>query len=159
ACLKLQQAAPLNWKTYSECVVRGTASYKFFPPDSCSTQTHPQAELFRAFLKPYLRGQVLDVGCGPQPVPWYLHGHPLSQISGIDPISTPADHPFSFVPGYGELLPWEDEQFDVVVSGTSLDHYYLLDAGLAEAFRVLKRGGHFVAWITEFAGAPPYDPY
>ena len=68
ACLKLQQAAPLNWKKYGECVDRGTASYKSFPPGSCSTQSHPQAELFRAFLKPYLRGQVLDVGCGPQPV-------------------------------------------------------------------------------------------
>ena len=159
ACLKLEQAAPLNWKTYIECLDRGTASYESFPPGSCSTETHPQAELFRAFLRPYLRGQVLDIGCGPQPVPSYLRDHPLSQISGIDPISAPSDHPFSFVPGYGEFLPWENEQFDVAVSGTSLDHYYLLDVGLAEAFRVLKQGGHFVAWITEFEGTRPYDPY
>ena len=159
ACLKLEQAAPLNWKTYIECLDRGTASYELFPPGSCSTETHPQAELFRAFLRPYLRGQVLDIGCGPQPVPSYLRDHPLSQISGIDPISAPSDHPFSFVPGYGEFLPWENEQFDVAVSGTSLDHYYLLDVGLAEAFRVLKQGGHFVAWITEFEGTRPYDPY
>ena len=100
-----------------------------------------------------------DVGCGPQPVPWYLHEHPISRIFGIDPISVPTDHPFFFVPGYGEFLPWDNNQFDVVVSGTSLDHYYLLDVGLAEILRVLKPGGHFVAWIAEFSGAPAYDPY
>ncbi len=156
---RLQAAAPLNWPTYLECLERGTASYECFPSGSCSTVAHPQADLFRAFVRPYLRGQVLDVGCGPQFVPWYLHDYPLSCISGIDPISAPADHPFHFVPGFGELLPWDDAQFDVVVSGTSLDHYYLLDIGMREAFRVLRPGGHFLAWITEFAGAPPYDPY
>jgi ubiquinone/menaquinone biosynthesis C-methylase UbiE len=83
----------------------------------------------------------------------------VEQISGIDPISTPRDHPFSFVSGFGEFLPWEDDGFDAVVSGTSLDHYYLLDRGLKEVFRVLRPGGRFLAWITEFAGAPPYDPY
>jgi hypothetical protein len=41
----------------------------------------------------------------------------------------------------------------------TLDHYYLLDKGLEEAARVLQPEGHFVAWITEFVGAPPYDPY
>ena len=156
---KLEAAAPLNWPIYVECLGRGTASYATFPPGSCSTAAHPQADLFRAFLRPYLRGQVLDVGCGPQPLPWYLRDYPLTRLSGIDPISAPGDHPFHFVPGFGEFLPWDDAQFDVVVSGTSLDHYYLLDVGLHEVFRVLRAGGHFLAWISEFAGAPPYDPY
>jgi SAM-dependent methyltransferase len=156
---KLAAMAPLNWETYVECLDRGTASYQSFPPGSCSTASHAQADLFRGFLRPYLRGQVLDVGCGPQPVPWYLHGYPLDFVRGIDPISRPLDHPFHFVSGFGEFLPWDDEQFDLVISGTSLDHYYLLDVGLREALRVLRPGGHFVAWIAEFTGAPAYDPY
>jgi ubiquinone/menaquinone biosynthesis C-methylase UbiE len=110
-------------------------------------------------LRPYAHGSILDIGCGSQPTPWYLSDYPSAWISGIDPISTAADHPFCFVQGFGEFLPWADEQFEVVVSGTSLDHYYLLDYGLKSAYRVLRRGGHFVAWITEFAGAPPYNPY
>jgi SAM-dependent methyltransferase len=154
----LKAAAPLNWPLYVECLDRGIQSYESFPPGSCSTSAHPQAELFRAFLRPYLRGHVLDVGCGPQPLPWYLSDYPVEGISGIDPISEQRDHPFFFVAGFGEYLPWEDAQFDVVVSGGSLDHYYLLDQGLKSAFRVLRPGGHFVAMITEFAGAPPYDP-
>lgn len=156
---RLRAAAPLNWPLYVECLDRGTASYARFPPGSCSTSAHPQAELFRAFLRPYLRGPVLDVGCGPQPVPWYLSDYDTQWISGIDPISDAQQHPFSFVSGFGEFLPWEDGAFDVVISGTSVDHYYLLDRGLQEAFRVLRPRGHFVAWIAEFAGAPPYEPY
>jgi SAM-dependent methyltransferase/glycosyltransferase involved in cell wall biosynthesis len=155
---RLKGAAPLNWPLYVECLDRGIQSYESFPPGSCSTSAHPQAELFRAFLRPYLRGHVLDVGCGPQPLPWYLSDYPVEGISGIDPISEQRDHPFFFVAGFGEYLPWEDAQFDVVVSGGALDHYYLLDQGLKSAFRVLRPGGHFVAMITEFAGAPPYDP-
>ncbi|QYU67074.1 class I SAM-dependent methyltransferase [Leptolyngbya sp. 15MV] len=92
-------------------------------------------------------------------MPSYLAQYPHDRIVGIDPISKPEDHPFAFVSGVGEYLPFADESFDVVVSGTTLDHYYLLDQGLREAARVLVRGGHFVAWITEFAGAPEYDPY
>lgn len=159
AFARLKAAAPLNWDTYLACLDVGTASYKGLPPDSCSTDAHPQSLLFKAFLRPYLRGYVLDVGCGPQSVPSYLKDFPNEQIFGTDPISSPADHPFHFISGVGEYLPFQDQAFDVVISGTTLDHYYLLDQGLQEAARVLQPGGHFVAWITEFVGAPPYDPY
>lgn len=156
---RLQAAAPLNFEAYQACLDTGTESYEGLPPVSCSTEGHPQSLLFKAFLRPYLRGYVLDIGCGPQPVPSYLDGFPPAQLVGIDPISRQEDHPFPFVQGIGEFLPFADGSFDVAVSGTTLDHYYLLDKGLAEAARVLRPGGHFVAWITEFAGAPPYDPY
>lgn len=156
---RMQAAAPLSWNSYLRCLDTGTESYQGLPPTSCSTEAHPQSLLFRAFLRPYLRGFVLDIGCGPQPVPSYLADYPPARITGIDPISKPEDHPFAFVPGVGEYLPFADASFDVLVSGTTLDHYYLLDQGLREAARVLVPGGHFVAWITEFAGAPAYDPY
>jgi ubiquinone/menaquinone biosynthesis C-methylase UbiE len=159
AFARLRAAAPLNWEQYQQCLNSGTESYEGLPAVSCSTESHPQSQLFKAFLRPYLRGYVLDIGCGPQPVPSYLGSFPHKQIVGIDPISRQNDHPFRFVSGVGEFLPFDDEVFDVAVSGTTLDHYYLLDKGLAEAARVLRRGGHFVAWITEFAGAPEYDPY
>ncbi|MBI4754383.1 MAG: methyltransferase domain-containing protein [Betaproteobacteria bacterium] len=156
---RLNAAAPLNWALFDRCLNQGTESYEALPPGSCSTEAHPQALLFRAFLRPYLRGHVLDVGCGPQPVPYYLQDYPTERICGIDPISRAEDHPFQFVPGVGEYLPWDDSVFDLVVSGTTLDHYSLLDRGLESAFRVLRPGGHFVAWITEFKDAPEYDPY
>lgn len=159
AFARLQASAPLNWQVYLDCLNTGTESYAGLPSNSCSTDNHPQSLLFKAFLRPYLRGYVLDIGCGPQPIPSYLADIPFDRIYGIDPISKPEDHPFTFVSGVGEFLPFGDQSFDVLVSGTTLDHYYLLDAGMKEAARVLRPGGHFVAWITEFSGAPAYDPY
>lgn len=156
---RLRDLAPLSYDNYLTCLDTGTESYSDLPEVSCSTERHPQARLFHDFLQPYLRNVVLDIGCGPQPVPSYLAGWPTENIVGIDPISAPEDHPFLFVPGIGEFLPFPDNSFGTVVSGTTLDHYYLLDLGLKEAFRVLEPGGHFVAWITEFEGAPEYDPY
>lgn len=156
---ELKSRAALAWDAYQTCLNAGTNSYETLPAESCSTENHPQAHLFRAFLRPYLHGNILDIGCGPQQVPFYLEGYPLEAISGIDPISSASDHPFQFVSGYGEILPWRDESFDVVISGTVLDHYVLLDDGLAEVFRVLKPGGRFVAWITHFEDAPEYTPY
>lgn len=156
---KLRELAPLNYDNYLTCLDTGTESYSDLPEVSCSTERHPQARLFHDFLQPYLRNVVLDIGCGPQPVPSYLADWPVENIVGIDPISAPEDHPFLFVSGIGEFLPFPDNSFGAVVSGTTLDHYYLLDLGLKEAFRVLEPGGHFVAWITEFEGAPEYDPY
>lgn len=156
---QLERLAPLNFAAYERCLSVGTESYKGLPPESCSTERHPQAMLFRAFVRPYLAGNVLDIGCGPQPIPSYLIDHPVSKIVGIDPVSTQEDHPFRFVSGFGEFLPFEDGVFDCAILGTTLDHYYLLDRGLSEVARVLKPGGRFLAWITEFAGAPAYDPY
>lgn len=153
-----KSAAPQNWDIYKACLDTGTESYEDLPEVSCSTERHPQANLFKTFLESYLRGNVLDIGCGPQPIPVYLEGYPLEAITGCDPISSQDDHPFQFVSGYGEMLPWDDNSFDVVVSATVLDHYFLLDKGLEEIFRVLKPGGHFVSWITHFNDAPPYDP-
>jgi len=155
----LRRLAPLNFETYRRCLDTGTASYEGLPSESCSTERHPQAMLFRAFVRPYLTGHALDIGCGPQPVPSYLVDHPTSHIVGIDPISSQSDHPFRFVSGFGEFLPFLDNSFDIVISGTTLDHYYLLDRGLDEVARVLRPGGRFLAWIAEFAGAPAYDPY
>jgi SAM-dependent methyltransferase len=157
--LEMRRLAPINWEKYQRCLHAGAASYEKLPSDSCSTEKHPQAKLFKAFLRPYLRGHILDIGCGPQPIPSYLAGYPLGLIHGIDPISEASKHPFDFVAGFGEFLPWADNSFDTVISGTTLDHYYLVDRGMREAFRVLRKGGHFVAWITEFADAPRYDPY
>jgi SAM-dependent methyltransferase len=159
AIARLRELAPLSMDAYLACLQTGTDSYEGLPAESCSTERHPQAKLFGQFLKPYLARHVLDVGCGPQPVPSYLADWPVPLITGLDPISRAEDHPFRFVSGFGEFIPFADESFGTVVSGTTLDHYYLLDRGLAEAFRVLEPGGHFVAWITEFTGAPAYDPY
>ena len=156
---EFEKRFPKIWPIYKAALDTGTDSYRGFPEKSCSSGKHPEATKFKKFIRPYLRGHVLDLGCGPQPISLYLENYPVELIHGIDPISTVSDHPFHFVSGVGEFLPWEDRQFDAVISGTTLDHYFLLELGLREAWRVLKKGGHFVAWITHFKESPCYDPY
>ena len=155
----LARRAPAAWPVFKQALDVGTRSYEGFPVGSCSVEGHREAERFGAFITPYLRGYVLDVGCGPQPVPSYLRDYPVALIRGIDPISKPEDHPFEFVSAMAEDIPWRDASFDVVCSGTTLDHFFLLDVALKETRRVLKPGGHFVAWISEAPGSAPYDPY
>ncbi len=156
---ELRRRAPSNWEVYQKAFEVGRESYRDLPPGSCSTEHHEEARLFRKFLSPYLTGYVLDIGCGPQSIPAYLMDYDYTLIHGVDPLPPQEPHPFEFVQAYGEFLPWADESFDAVISGTTLDHYFLLDVGIDEAVRVLRPGGVFIAWITLFEGAPAYDPY
>lgn len=157
-CLKhLRELAPSACLEWERLLAENARAYSGYPTDSCSVPGHPMAERFRGFLRPYLTGSVLDIGCGPQPVPSYLVGHPTNWIAGVDPL--PANHPFVFVHGTAEFLPWADATFDTVVVATSLDHLLLLDRSFGEIRRVLKPDGRFVTWVSFVPGAAPYDPY
>ncbi len=155
----LQRRAPRAFELWRKLLDVNAFAYRGCPADSCSVEDHPMADLFHCFLLPYWGGRALDIGCGPQPVPWYLHDYPLDQLYGIDPLATPEDHPFHFVKALAEGLPWADDQFDLVVAATSLDHVLLLDRTFEEVRRVLAPGGRFCVWVGFVEGAEPYDPY
>ena len=153
---KLRAAAPEAYRLWSQAYEENVKAYVGFPADSCSSTGNAVGELFRCFLVPHRRGYVLDVGCGPQPVASFLHDYPADKISGIDPIEAP--HPFEFRQSFCEFLPWQDESFDTVISGTSMDHVLLLDESLSEIHRVLAPSGRFVMWLGLVPGSPRYDP-
>ena len=132
--------------------------FKNNPYGSCSVTTRPSARMFRGFIAPYLQGKVLDVGCGPYSVPHYLKNYPINMIAGIDPIEPFEPHPFEFVQGFAEFLPWEDSTFDVVIAATSLDHVISLDHALQEIRRILKPEGIFLVWDWFSKEAKPYIP-
>jgi ubiquinone/menaquinone biosynthesis C-methylase UbiE len=134
-------------------------AYEGLPTDSCSVTGHAAATSFGHFVRPYLRGgRVLDIGCGPQSVPVYLAGYPSQLIAGIDPLEPAAPHPFEFVRGFAEHLPWPDRTFEVVIAATSLDHVLSLDVTFDEIRRVLAPGGVFLTWVWFSPGAELYDP-
>lgn len=155
----LAREAPAATALWRELLEVNARTYEGFPVHSCSVGGHEMAELFACFLRPYLTGTVLDVGCGPQPVPVYLDGHPVELIAGIDPLAPAEAHPFAFAQAVCEHLPWPADTFDLVVVGTSLDHVLLLDRALAEMHRVLAPGGHLAIWVSFVEGSAPYDPY
>lgn len=136
-------------------------NYRGFPLHSCSVLGHQGAQGFRRFvhLCADLEGRLLDVGCGPQPLPSYLEGCNLRLVHGIDPIPpTGGEHPFTFVRGVGERLPWPGGYFTTVLCATSLDHVVDPGAVLQEARRVLLPTGRLLVWCTLWPDAPAYDP-
>ncbi len=156
---QLEQEVPHAYSIWRPLLDVNAEAYEGFPTDSCSVEGHRVSTLFRGFLASYICGRVLDIGCGPQPIPNYLKDVPVETLYGVDPLSCSQDHPFSFYRGLAEYLPWQDNQFDVVVVGTSLDHVLIPTKVFEEVRRVLRPGGVFVAWIGCVAGAKPYDPY
>ncbi|MBN1942501.1 MAG: class I SAM-dependent methyltransferase [Phycisphaerae bacterium] len=157
---RLEELAPAGFPVWQEAFHEGEKMYEGLPVDSCSLEGHAVAELFRLYLQPYLRGNVLDIGCGPQPIPRYLQStmYPC-RIHGLDPLGNSEEHPFDFYKGVAEFLPWESNQFDAVVVATSLDHVFLLDRSLEEIRRVLKPDGCLLLWVAFVKDAKPYDPY
>ncbi len=156
---RLQVLAPHAFAHWKRLLDVNASAYEGFPVDSCSVQGHPMAALFECFLRPYLKGRVLDIGCGPQHVPSYLSSVPTRQIAGVDPLAPATPHPFVFAQGVAEYLPWPDATFDVVTVATSLDHVLLLDRALKEMRRVLKPDGRLVLWMGFIRGSLRYDPY
>ncbi len=160
AYASLRTLAPRAYDLWRPLIDVNAQAYDGFPIDSCSVRHHPMGELFRCFLRTYWGGRALDIGCGPQPMPWYLEGYNPDDLHGIDPLGSVGDHPFHFFPGVAEFLPWADAQFRLVVVGTSLDHVLLLDRALAEIHRVLEKPhGRAVLWLAFVPGAAPYDPF
>jgi SAM-dependent methyltransferase len=153
---RLEQLHPRAFPAWKECFDRAIVSYTGAPDENLSVGRHPTARAFGDFVRTHARGRVLDIGCGPQKVPSYLADYPPLLLSGIDPL--PANHPFEFVRGFAEFLPWPDGAFDVVVVGTSLDHVLCLKQTFAEIKRVLRPEGRFLVWVGFIPGAQPYDP-
>jgi SAM-dependent methyltransferase len=159
AAATLEQTFPRAFSLWKGLCEANESAYLNAPTDHCSLEGHEAAEWFGYFILPYLRGRVLDVGCGPQQVPAYLGFYPTEMICGLDPLPPCQSHPFDFVRGFAELMPWADHSFDVVCAATSLDHVLSPDVAFAEIARVLKPSGVALVWQAHVPSAGKYDPY
>ena len=135
----------------------GTAAYYADPVSNLSLEGHGIAEQFGVYIARHAVGRLLDIGCGPQPVPVYLARYSLADITGCDPLPPQAPHPFKFEFAVAEDLPWPDASFDTITLATSLDHVINLDDALMEIARVLVPGGRLLLWVGFVAGAAPHD--
>lgn len=156
---QVKSLVPRAYELWLQCQAEGEITYTEDPINNLAVHGHRSVDLFYKFLSIYLTGNILDIGCGPQKIPFYLKDHPIEHIAGLDPIGEPSDHDFHFVKGFAEYLPWQDNSFDQVIISTSLDHMLHLDKVLEEISRVVKKDGVFLAWLGFLPGAKKYDPY
>jgi len=155
---QLEARYPLLFPVWRTLLVAGEEAYRLNPAAGVSVYDNPGSVKFRAFCLPSLKGTVLDIGCGPLPVPIYLDGYDLAAVAGIDPFGFADGHPFVFARAIAEDIPWQDAAFDNAVVATSLDHLLDLELGLREIARVIKPNGHLLAWVFFVPGANRYDP-
>lgn len=105
--------------------------------------------------------RVLEAGCGSGAVCRELALHPeVSEVVGLDPSPVflekarelaAAVPNLRFDEGDARSLPYEDGEFDAVVFHTCLSHVPRPEAALAEACRVLGRGGTLAVLDGDYA--------
>ena len=112
---------------------------------------------------------MLDVGCGTGALL-----HPLSQrypgarLTGVDPVPEMLEvarrrlpHEVDLRVGWAESLPFEHEQFDVVVSCNAFHYFRDPVAALREMRRILAPGGRLVItdWCDDYLACRVCDLY
>ncbi|AMO23124.1 hypothetical protein GCM10027034_44250 [Ramlibacter solisilvae] len=109
---------------------------------------------------PHLAGLVLDLGCGTRPFEADILAH-ASRYLGVDWGNTLHGSHADIVADLNQSLPLDDESADHVVSFEVMEHLAEPRMMLAEAFRILRRGGQltlsvpFQWWVHE----EPWDYY
>jgi ubiquinone/menaquinone biosynthesis C-methylase UbiE len=93
---------------------------------------------------------ILDVGCGTgiASQPFAMNGFPVTGVDASEAMLAHAVQQMpsaTFVKGEAEALPFPNERFDVVISAQTY-HWVDRPRALAEAYRVLRRGGTIAVW-------------
>ncbi|SDF10892.1 class I SAM-dependent methyltransferase [Epilithonimonas hungarica] len=97
--------------------------------------------------------EVLDIGCGTGNYTIELFNKGL-KISGLEPselmlnVAKEKNQKINWFLGSAELLPFESESFDAVITTLSIHHWQNLEKGFSEIFRVLKRAGIFLIFTS-----------
>jgi SAM-dependent methyltransferase len=124
---------------------------------------HGQREMRDAYLTDVgfpPGARVVEVGCGPGPVSRALASRPgIAEVVGVDPspifIAKARElgrdlSNLTFVEGDARALPLDDQSCDAVVFHTTLCHVAEPELALAEAWRVLRPGGHLAVFDGDY---------
>ena len=110
--------------------------------------------------------RVLDVGCGPGDLlremgrqrGWgVLVGFDFSTGMAVKAARSASGLPVHFFVGDGQAMPFPDGAFDVVMARHMLYHVPDIDRAVAEAARLLCRGGYFLTTTNSAHTMPEYQ--
>lgn len=139
-------------KIYDET---NTAYYSKYPKISCKDVAQR--------LKCSAYQSLLDIGCGTGYLIDMLQKQKSADYYGLDlspEMLKVAKNKLSgsveLTEGYSDSLPYEDSSFDVVTCIQSFHHYPKPEKAMAEAYRVLKKGGLYILSDTGYGGIPKW---
>ena len=128
-------------------------------PLNLSAERFSNSEEWQAvkyLLRQYLPGKILDIGAG-RGISSYAFAKAGCSVTALEPDPSPlvgakaiqslfdsTQMPIQIVQEYGEMLPFQDNKFDVVYGRAILHHARDLKKLCQEAARVLRRGGVFI---------------
>ena len=107
------------------------------------------AALLILAMDKFLRGRVLDIGCG-EKAKRLLVNERVTEYVGLDHEGSLHDKSRVDLVGTAYRIPQPDDSFDGIVCTAVLEHLEEPKAALAESFRVLKRGGHAIYTVPLF---------
>ena len=145
---------PGQWEVWEQLQRNGAVSYEADPEHNLGVGEREDVARFSRFAN--LHGDVLDVGCGPQPWPSYFDAHaPGTRFVGVDPLVGEREARYERHRALAEHLPFADDGFDIVLFAGTLDHFVDPALALAEAVRVLRPGGTIAVYLGhKRQGAP-----
>jgi SAM-dependent methyltransferase len=91
--------------------------------------------------RPYMRGRLLDMGCGRRPYALIYDGLVESSV-GTEVTFSPHGTNAADAICFGEALPFEDASFDTILCTEVLEHTREPWRVMAEFVRLLRPGGH-----------------
>jgi SAM-dependent methyltransferase len=96
-----------------------------------------------ALNRKYLKGRLLDFGCGSKP---YKNLLDVQNYIGVDIEVSGHSHKDSQVDVYydGKTLPFDDNHFDSIFSSEVFEHIFNLEQILNELYRVIKPSGYML---------------
>lgn len=149
-----ERLTPGQWEVWEQLQRNGEVSYEADPEHNLGVGEREDVQAFSRFSQ--LHGDVLDVGCGPQPWPAYFDHHAEgTRFVGVDPLVGEREGGFERFRALAEHLPFSGGSFDVVLFAGTLDHFVDPGAALAEAVRVLRSGGTISVYLGhKRPGAP-----
>lgn len=124
--------------------------FKLFRLTSPNCMAMRRAGCFiRQSAEQYLRGRLLDIGCGAK-AKKLLIGDLVEKYIGLDHAESLHDQSQTDLAGTAYGIPETDGAYDSVLCTSVLEHLEEPERALREAFRVLKPGGHALYTVPLF---------